>query len=78
MMTRFLFPVLTALMLGGCATFPDTVGKANAPTAPPPVLVPVEDILTQADALGDGEAAIGTVEARAAALRARADRLRRQ
>ncbi len=78
MMTRFPAPALLVLLLSACATFPDAVGKASGPVAAPPTLLPVEDILAQGDALEDGSAVIGPLEARTAALRARAARLRSQ
>jgi starvation-inducible outer membrane lipoprotein len=77
-MTRFPAPALLALLLSACATLPDAVAKAPGPVAPPTALLPVEDILAQGDALKDGTAVIGPIETRAAALRARAARLRSQ
>lgn len=69
---------LMGLALTGCATLPDLVAQSDAPPGAAPVLVPLDGILAQADALGTGAAAVGPVAARADGLRARADRLRRQ
>lgn len=71
-------PAVLALLLSACAQFPGAVGNDVGPAAAPPVLLPVEDILAQGDALQDGTAVVGPLESRAAALRARAAGLRRQ
>lgn len=74
---------LCGLALVACAPLPD-IAKATAArtspdsvTGPAPVLVPIDGILAQADALGTGAGSVAPVTARADRLRARADRLRR-
>jgi len=79
-LTKFT-PLLTLCLvlssLTACAEFPEVGVTARAATTPAPQLVPIDGILVQADALRPAGAAIGGIEARAAALRARAARLRR-
>ncbi|MFN3722196.1 MAG: hypothetical protein ACK4VZ_04055 [Paracoccaceae bacterium] len=70
--------IAVSLVLAGCSPLPDIAAQTQTLTGPPPVLVPLDGILAQADAVGIGAAAIGPVTARADRLRARADRLRRQ
>lgn len=62
--------------LSACVTFPEVDAASRAIDGPAPKLIPVEGILAQADALGQGAAAVDPMQARAAALRARAARLR--
>ena len=66
------------LGLAGCAPLPDIAAATQTTAGPAPVLVPLDGILAQADAVGTGAAAVGSVNARADRLRARADRLRAQ
>ncbi|MDO8885209.1 hypothetical protein [Pseudotabrizicola sp.] len=70
--------VFACLAQTGCSPLPDIAAQSQTMPGPPPVLVPLDGILAQADAVGTGAAAIGPVNARAERLRARADRLRRQ
>ena len=70
--------LVLALLGAACAPLPDIATATRTVNAPPPVLVPLEGILAQADALGAGQAAIDPVAARADRLRDRADALRRQ
>ncbi|NEX47780.1 hypothetical protein [Pseudotabrizicola algicola] len=76
---RMALAACLGLGLSGCAPLPDfaTATRAAAP-GPAPVLVPIDGLLAQADALGNGAAATAPVTARAEQLRARADRLRRE
>ncbi len=79
----FLLTVLVALpLLAACAQFPDLDAAVSeeAKTAPPPELVPVERILGPATAVppSTGDETEEELRARAAALRARANRLRQQ
>jgi hypothetical protein len=77
-LTRWKTAILCLVLLAGCSD-PTGQGGAGLPDkAAPPHLVPLEGILAQADALGDGKAATGSVSARAAALRNKAARLRKQ
>ncbi|MFN4129365.1 MAG: hypothetical protein ACK4GC_06065 [Paracoccaceae bacterium] len=70
--------VLLCFVLAACAPLPDIAAATQTAPGPAPVLVPLDGILAQADAVGTGAAAIGPMAARADSLRARADRLRRQ
>ncbi|MBN2629073.1 MAG: hypothetical protein JXR75_00870 [Rhodobacteraceae bacterium] len=63
--------------LAACAPLPDLAAGRAAP-GPAAVLVPIEGILAQADAIGPAEEVTGPVDARAARLRAKAARLRSQ
>lgn len=70
-------PLLALAFLTACAGFPEVDRAADAGSAgAAPRLVPTGDLLAQADAAGGAEAAQATLAARAAALRARADRIR--
>lgn len=62
--------------LTACAEFPDVGEPLRTSTGPAPQLVPIDGILAQADAGRPVGAAVGGVQGRAAALRARAARLR--
>ena len=68
-------------LLAGCAQFPevDAVISEDAKNAPPPELVPLDQILEPATAVdpAKGDETEAELRARAAALQARADRLRR-
>ncbi len=69
-----------ALLLGGCATFPelDTVVSAEAERAPFPRILPLEDVMAAAqDRSVNAEDAGTTTAARARALQVRAAILRR-
>lgn len=77
-MFRILSLCLCLVGPAACTSFPEVSQRNRVTTDQPPVLVPVDGILQQADALSDGNGEISSVEARAAALRARAERLRRQ
>lgn len=70
--------LIAGLALAACSPPPDLPGRAAPVTGPAPVLVPLDGILAQADAPGPDAAATAEVDARAAALRARAAGLRRQ
>ena len=72
-----MFAFALVLLAGACSDFPELKAASRSATGPAPHLVPIDGILAQADALSDGTAEIGTLQARAAALRARAARLRR-
>lgn len=67
---------LASLGLAACAPLPDIAAATRTQPGPAPVLVPLEGILAQADAVGTSAAAVDPVTARADRLRARADRLR--
>ncbi|WP_135432903.1 hypothetical protein [Pseudotabrizicola sediminis] len=70
---------LVGLVLSACAPLPDIAAQTNtAATGPAPVLVPLDGILAQADAVGSGEGAVAPLDARASRLRARAAALRSQ
>jgi hypothetical protein len=66
-------PLLILLSLSACAPFPEVVTNAQD-AGPPPPLLPIDQLLAQADlsppVLAD------PLQARAAALKARAARLR--
>ncbi|MFN7222445.1 MAG: hypothetical protein ACK4MS_00330 [Paracoccaceae bacterium] len=72
--------VVFAIGLGvaGCSPLPEIGTPSRGVSSPPPVLVPLDGILAQADAVGTASGVVGPVNARAARLRDRADRLRRQ
>lgn len=72
------FAAALVLALTGCATLPDIAAQTNTVPGAAPVLIPIDGILAQADAVGTGAAATATVSDRADALRSRADSLRRQ
>lgn len=76
-LVRFCILTLCLAAFGGCTSFPELEAATQKAAGPAPMLSPVEDILAQADSLGQGAAAVGSVQARAAALRARAAQLRR-
>lgn len=75
--TPFMTLCLVLPLMAACAEFPEVGMTATAPTALPPRLLPIDGILVQADSIRPVGAVVGGVQARAAALRARADRLRR-
>ena len=68
---------LLALLASACAPLPDLPAPAGSPppAAPPPSLLPMDDILAQATGAQPADPGAGLV-ARAAALRARAARMR--
>lgn len=71
---------IAVLWLGACSPLPDTGAASSAEaevSQAPTRLLPLDDILAQADALAQGGAGTGSIEARLAALRARAALLRR-
>lgn len=68
---------LALALLAGCAPLPDPATHGTAALAPPPVLVPLDGILAQADAVGREEILLPSLAARADGLRSRADRMRR-
>lgn len=79
MMRRAPF-LLLALLLAGCATFPE-VDRAGAPfdDAPPPRLLPTDQVLAAGEGAPIGaEAAQRSLTARADALRRRAEAIRRR
>ncbi len=67
--------LLLILCLSACTSFPSVDAVAAHSTAPPPALLPTEELLAQTGAIG-ADAAGQTLAARAAALRARAAALR--
>jgi len=75
-----LMPLLTIFLalssLTACADYPEVGVKPKAVTGPAPLLVPIDGILVQADALRPATTAATGIESRAAALSARAARLR--
>lgn len=74
--TPFLSMCLVLSLLTACAEYPQVGVTARAVTSPAPSLVPIDSILAQADAARPATTAVGGVQGRAAALRARAARLR--
>ncbi len=75
-LTPHLLILCYAAFIGGCASFPEVDAAMQATNDPAPKLIAVDAILAQADTIGRGEAATQSVSARAAALRAKAARLR--
>lgn len=74
-----LVAALICLALSACAALPDIAAQTNTSTSgAAPVLVPLDGVLAQADAVGSGAGAVAPVEARASRLRARAAALRSQ
>ena len=72
---RYILPLL--LLLTACATFPEVDrAEARLKPGPAPSLLPTEDLLARVDAVGRVQAARDGLALRAAALRARAARLR--
>lgn len=72
--------LLLALLLAGCATFPE-VDRAGAAfdEAPAPRLLPTDQVLAAGEAAPRGAAAAqGALTARAEALRSRAEAIRRR
>ena len=69
------FALILTLCLTACTTFPKVDAAAPRANTPAPTLLPTEDLLAQTGAIG-AERAGQTLAARAAALRARAARLR--
>ncbi len=74
--SRSLFSVV---LLAACTQFPEVDTQTNDidPRAPYPALVPLEPLLARADEPRITEESTDALAARVAALRARADRLRR-
>lgn len=72
-----LSPLLFVAALAGCVEFPDLDGAITpaARAAAYPKVAPLETVL--ATQPGDGETEMAVLASRAAALRARAERLRR-
>ena len=70
--------LLCVLILSGCASFPDlgTGHTAAADAAPWPRIEPLGQVLAEADRLTITPAVAGDLAARAAALKARAARLK--
>lgn len=65
------------LVVAGCATMPALDGaRASRSDVPPATLLPLDQILAQAETGMTQDQALSGLEARAAALRARAARLR--
>lgn len=70
---RILVPLVMLLGLGACAPFPEVKAPVDLPVpATPPELQPLDRLVAQAGAAQISPTATGSVEARAAALRARA------
>ncbi|MFN3845131.1 MAG: hypothetical protein ACK4RZ_04790 [Paracoccaceae bacterium] len=69
---------VVAVSAAGCAPLPDMGTPSRGVPTHPPVLVSLDGILAQADAVGTAAGVIAPVSARASQLRDRADRLRRQ
>lgn len=68
-----------AIALAGCAAPPDVPGmNAVEHSAPWPQLVPIEDIMAQGQPVRVQPSDTANVQARARALRERAERLRRR
>ena len=67
--------LIAFLCLSACTPFPKVDAMMPQTNAPPPELLPTEDLLLQTGAIG-AEGAGQTLNARAAALRARAAKLR--
>ena len=69
--------LLSLLLLSACAAFPE-VDRAERTLSegPAPILLPTDDLLARVDAPSRVGSAQATLTARAAALRARAARLR--
>ena len=71
-----------ALLIAGCTQFPEVEARISpeADSAPPPELVPVSQILVQTTPAApvDQEETEEELNARAAALRSKASRLRQQ
>ena len=72
---RMKHALIAFLCLSACTTFPKVDAMTPQTNAPPPALLPTEDLLLQTGAIG-AEGAGQTLGARAAALRARAAKLR--
>lgn len=77
----FMFPLifLGGIVLSGCTQFPelDRAIPKSEQTGPYPALLPLEDLVAQTQEPRIEESEADTVAARAAALRARAARLKR-
>ncbi|MCU0815506.1 MAG: hypothetical protein MUF74_03195 [Cypionkella sp.] len=68
---------MTLGLFAACAPLPRPTAEQDATAGlAQPELVPIDAILAEAESAGVAEAAIDPMEARLAALRARADRLR--
>lgn len=67
---------LMVTALPACTQLPQFAPSSRIPPGPAPQLIPIQGILVQADALRPAAAATGSLQSRAAALRARALRLR--
>ena len=69
--------LLSLLLLSACAAFPEVDrAERSLSEGPAPILLPTEDQLARVDAPSRVGSAQATLTARAAALRARAARLR--
>lgn len=66
---------LVAVLLAACAQLPPPATRSGV-LVEPPVLVPLDGILAQADAVGSEEILLTSITARADRLRRRADQLR--
>ncbi len=72
--------ILCALMLAlsACGRPEELASRAAIPAGPPPVILPLDEVLAQADADAAGGDPSAELAARAAGLRARARALRDQ
>ena len=71
-----ILPILLALVLAGCAPLPEFAPFPETADAPPPGLMPMDQLLAQAGTAPRAEAASQSLSARAARLRARAALMR--
>lgn len=71
-----LLPCLLALALAACTPLPDIAARSEGPAAPPPALLPMDQLLAAAASPAVAEARGQSLSARAARLRARAALMR--
>lgn len=71
-----LLPCLLALLLAACTPLPDFAAFPEGAGAPPPALMPMDQLLAAAATPGVAEARAQNLSARAARLRARAALMR--
>jgi hypothetical protein len=74
--TAALLTLALPMLLAACAPLPDFGAFPQTSGAPPPSLMPLDDLLAQANTPGVAETRAASLSARAARLRARAALMR--